>query len=141
MADRDPEQRAENAKAMQDRRDAVRALVDAGLGLLVSSSGGYYLTPGFSMHVEFECLTDAGLTPAEILQGATLNAALCVGREKEWGSLQVGLVADLVLLEADPLDDLRNAQRIIAVVRRGRIYEREEIQSRLDALVSGYRKR
>ena len=121
---------------MRSLRTAVRGLADAGVGMLVSSSGGYFLVPGYSMFVEFDCLTDAGLTPAEILTCATVNAARSVGEEDEWGSIIPGLAADLVLLDANPLEDIDNAQRIAAVVRRGEVFDREELDRMLRSITA-----
>jgi imidazolonepropionase-like amidohydrolase len=83
------------------------------------------------MHVEFRCLTDAGLSQQQILQAATYNAARSLGQENEWGSIRPGLVADMVLLEANPLSDIRNAERIAAVVRRGVLHDRADLDRRL----------
>jgi imidazolonepropionase-like amidohydrolase len=115
----DEEVLADRARRVEALRGCVRALRDAGVGLLVGSSGGYFLVPGYSLFVEARCLSDAGLRPEEILRGATLSAARSVGAEDEWGSIRPGLAADLVLLDANPLEDVRNLERVRAVVRRG----------------------
>ncbi len=132
-ASADPERFEAN---MQTRYDATRELARAGVGMLVSSSGGSFLAPGFSMFVEFDCLTEAGLEPAEILAAATINAARFVGAESEWGSVAPGKCADLVLLDGNPLEDIGNARRIAAVVRRGDIHERADLDRRLDDVVA-----
>jgi imidazolonepropionase-like amidohydrolase len=123
-ASADAETRARWSGSYRARELAVRAFADAGVGLLASASGGWFLVPGFSLHAELECLAGAGLTPAEILTAATANAARSVGKENEWGSVREGLAADLVLLDANPFEDVRNALRIAAVVRRGELYDR-----------------
>ena len=130
-ADVGPETRDEYARIMTASYAAVRALADAGVGLLVSPSGGWFLVPGFKMHVELRHLARAGLAPAEILEAATLNAARAAGAEDEWGSIGAGKAADLVLLAANPLDDVRHAERVVAVVRKGELYDREELDRRL----------
>lgn len=86
---------------------------------------------GLSVHEELEWLVAAGLTPAEALAAATTGPARFFGEEASAGSVAVGKRADLVLLEANPLDDIRNTRRIRAVVAGGRLYDR----AALDALL------
>ena len=69
-------------------------------------------------------MSAAGLAPMEILLSATRNAARLMGREGEVGQVRVGMLADLVILEADPLADIVNASRVAAVIRGGTVYER-----------------
>jgi imidazolonepropionase-like amidohydrolase len=80
------------------------------------------VVPGFGLHQEFDLLAQAGLTPLEILQMTTLNGAKFLGREKTMGSVAPGKVADLVLLDANPVADVGNLHRINAVIRRGTYY-------------------
>lgn len=86
---------------------------------------------GFRYHDELALLVRAGLTPAEVLRAATLDAARYAGVEADYGSVAIGKVADLVVLGADPLADIGNAQRIRAVLVGGRLYDRD----RRDALL------
>ena len=86
---------------------------------------------GLSVHEELEWFVAAGLTPAEALAAATVGPARFFGEEDLAGSVAVGKRADLVLLEANPLDDIRNTRRIRAVVAAGRLYDR----AALDALL------
>ena len=88
--------------------------------------------PGFAVHDELEELLKAGLTPAEALKTATWNGAEFLGRTSESGSVESGKLADLVLLDANPLNDIRNTRKIAAVVLNGRYIER----SALDQLLS-----
>ena len=87
--------------------------------------------PGFSLHDELAELVDAGLTPMEALQSATLNAALYLGMTDAFGTVEAGKIADLILLEANPLDDIRNTQRIAAVILNGQLIEKRELQKML----------
>lgn len=91
-----------------------------------------YVYPGFSLHDELQLLVEAGLTPFEALKTATVNPAIYLGREKELGTIAKGKFADLVLLDADPLADIRNTTKINAVILNGRLYDRKT----LDALLS-----
>jgi imidazolonepropionase-like amidohydrolase len=78
---------------------------------------------GASLHWELELLVRAGLTPLEVLRIATLDAAATVGAEDHLGSLQVGRLADIVLLDANPLEDIKNTQRIWRVIKDGWVFD------------------
>lgn len=100
----------------------VRQMKDAGVPVLAGTDAGNKGSePGDSLHRELGLLVEAGLTPMEALQSATRNAAMYLGKQKEWGTIEKGRVADLVLLDANPLEDIRNTRRIAAVVVRGRV--------------------
>jgi imidazolonepropionase-like amidohydrolase len=90
-----------------------------------------YCFPGFSLHDELALLVEAGLTPTEALEAATLNPARYFGTTKTMGLVKKGLVADCVLLSRDPLADIRNTTSIVAVVQGGRLYERAELDEML----------
>jgi hypothetical protein len=112
-----------------NRRDLewVGALHRAGVPLLAgtdTASWNPYTFPGFSLHDQLALLVQAGLTPMEALQTATLNPARFLGREKDLGAVRKGRLADLVLLDANPLQDIRNTRRIHAVVAAGRLLDR-----------------
>jgi imidazolonepropionase-like amidohydrolase len=112
----------------------VRLLNKAGILLLAGTDVGVPLqVPGISLHVELERLVEAGLTPLEALRTATLNPARVLDMTDSLGTVEVGKLADLVLLDADPLADIRNTQKICAVVANGRLYRRAE----LDQLLAG----
>lgn len=80
--------------------------------------------PGFGLHDELRLLVEAGLTPLQVLQSATLNPARFLGRTDDLGTVEAGKLADLVLLDANPLEDIGNTRRIRAVVVDGRLLER-----------------
>jgi imidazolonepropionase-like amidohydrolase len=112
---------------------AVRDLVAAGNRLLAGCDG---LVPGFCLADELEFMTRAGLSPLQALQAATINPARYFGRENTQGTIAIGKRADLVLLDADPLADIGNTRRIAAVVVRGRLIARTEI----DRLLAAHRR-
>ncbi len=91
-----------------------------------------YFFPGFSIHDELELLVEAGLTPMQALQAATRNAAEFSGRLNLLGTIEVGKIADLVLLDANPLTDIRNSTRISAVILTGRFRDREMLDAILE---------
>lgn len=106
----------------------ARLLNEAGVLLLAGTDVGIpALIPGISLHEELELLVEAGLTPLEALRTATLNPARVLGQADSLGSIEVGKLADLVLLDANPLADIRNTQRIRAVVADGRLYRRADL--------------
>ena len=79
--------------------------------------------PGYSLHSELEMLVMAGLAPIDALAAATIKPAQYFSLEEEMGSIDIGKRADMVLLEANPLDDIRNTKRINLVISKGRILE------------------
>jgi hypothetical protein len=92
--------------------------------------------PAFGLHRELELLVASGLTPMEALQCATRNPARYFGQPKEGGTLEIGKAADLVLLNADPLSDIRNTTQIESVVMRGRYYSREDLDAMLQRVAA-----
>ncbi|MBW3570078.1 MAG: amidohydrolase family protein [Gemmatimonadetes bacterium] len=100
----------------------------AGVGILAGTdaSDEAYVFAGSGLHDELALLVDAGLTPLQALQAATLNPARYLQAADTMGTVAAGRVADLVLLDANPLDDIRNTQRIFAVVHRGRLIDAAE---------------
>ena len=110
--------------------EAVREMVSRGNGFLAGCDG---LVPGFCLHDELEWMTKAGLSPLQALQTATINPAKLFGREATQGTIAVGTRADVILLEADPLTDIRNTRRINAVLVRGRLLARPDLDRMLTA--------
>jgi len=93
-----------------------------------------FLFPGTSLHEELvELVRQVGMTPYQVLQGATRQAAQAVGLQDSYGTVQAGKVADLVLLDGDPLASIENTRRIDAVVRAGRLLDRVALDKELDA--------
>jgi len=87
--------------------------------------------PGFSLHEDLAFLVQAGLTPMEALQAATRNPAEFLGHLDSQGTIAAGKNADLVLLDANPLDDIHNTQKIRAVVVRGKLLDRAALDQLL----------
>jgi hypothetical protein len=101
--------------------------------MLGTDSVDSYVFPGFAVHDELQELVKAGLTPAEALKVATWNGAEFLGRTSESGSLETGKLADLIVLDANPLDDIRNTEKIGAVVLNGRYMDRSALDQLLRA--------
>jgi membrane dipeptidase len=113
----------------------VKDMHRARVGILAGSDFGAqeYSFAGFGLHDELRLFVEAGMTPMEALQSATLNAARFLGMTDATGTVEIGKLADLVLLDANPLDDIRNTQRISAVVLNGRLFPKAELQQLLAA--------
>jgi imidazolonepropionase-like amidohydrolase len=116
----------------------VARLKKAGVPFLAGTDtpAGVGIVPGWSLHRELERFVAAGFTPLEALQTATILPARFLGKESVFGSVERGKIADLVLLDADPTLDVRNTQRIAAVVANGRVLARGE----LDGILAGVEK-
>jgi imidazolonepropionase-like amidohydrolase len=91
-----------------------------------------FVYPGFSLHQELELLVRSGLTPLEALRTATYNPADFLGALDSLGTIARGKIADLDLLDANPLTDIRNTRRISAVVANGRVYDRTALNALLN---------
>jgi imidazolonepropionase-like amidohydrolase len=96
--------------------------------------GAPLITPGSSLHRELALLHDAGLRPYEVLRAATAAPAAFLGKADEFGTIQVGQRADLLLLEQDPLASLATLREPLAVMVRGHWLAREQLDAMLAAL-------
>ncbi len=107
----------------------VGSMHSAGVPFLAGTDAapGIYIMPGFSLHDELANFVEAGFTPMESLQTATSNPAKFLGMESTLGSIESGKTADLVLLSANPLDDIHNTRKISAVVVSGRLFGRKDL--------------
>ncbi len=125
--------------AAKRRGDTVRlkltkALHHAGARLLVGTDTPHpFVVPGFSVHEELSNFVEAGLSPYGALKAATVDAAEFVGAAGEFGVVKSGARADLILVEGNPLEDVKNASRIVGVMVRGHWLSREALQRSLDA--------
>jgi len=102
----------------------LRTLIDAGITVVMGTDAGNIGTlHGPSIHREFALMKESGLTPAEILRSATWDAARALGTVGDTGAVAPGMRADLVLLDANPLEDIANLQRVHRVLKDGVIYD------------------
>lgn len=114
----------------------------AGINIMAGTdaNGGLAgLVPGISLHSELALLVKAGFTPLEALRAATLAPARFLKRESITGSIAVGKTADLVLLEANPLENIRHTEKINAVIVGGRLHDRSTIDGMLAGLAAAAR--
>ena len=104
----------------------------AGVSLLVGSDSlDPFVFPGDSLHRELEEFVRAGFTPVEAIQAATLGAAQFLGQEKGLGTVEAGKAADLVLLNGNPLENITNTRKIVAVIRNGQYLDRDTLDRML----------
>ena len=119
---------ADREKFVQAELKMVGDMYRAGVPILAGTdtAAGVRVYPGFSLHDELELLVKAGLSPMAALQSATLNAGKYLGLA-DTGTVEVGKRADLVLLDADPLENIRNTRKIESVVLAGRYFSRTDL--------------
>jgi imidazolonepropionase-like amidohydrolase len=130
-----PKVRARLVRQYQFMRALTVSFARAGVPLAVGTDCNVAgAAPGFSFHEEMQTLVDAGLTPAEVLRMATLNGAVALRLGDQLGSVAVGKMADLVLLEANPVSDIRNTRRIGGVMVRGRWMPAPELKAGVDLM-------
>jgi imidazolonepropionase-like amidohydrolase len=120
-----PEERSRTERAVRGMRATVAKLARAGV-TLGTGTDIWQLPTG--VHMELEELVAAGLSPAEAIRAGTSSAARIIGAEQVLGSIEQGKLADLVILDADPLADIRNTRRIATVIRDGRVIDRAAIR-------------
>jgi imidazolonepropionase-like amidohydrolase len=131
----DPKVRAERFRRLIA---IVAGMHRAGVPLLAGSDiGNPFVFPGFSLHDELELFVQAGLTPLEALQAATLNPARYLGLTGSLATIEEGKLADLVLLDANPLEDIGHTRRIAAVVTNGRYLPRDVLETMLADVEAG----
>jgi imidazolonepropionase-like amidohydrolase len=128
---------ATRRRFVEKELEVVRAMHEAGVPFLAGTdtAAGVYVFPGFSLHDELENFVRAGFTPLEALQTATLRPAQFLAMEDRLGRVEQGQLADLVLLDANPLDDIGGTRRIRAVVAGGRFLSRADLDAMLCRVV------
>ena len=132
LADTSRTAAAQTQRALSASREDVRAFAAAGVRMLAGTDAGSVLVyPGASLHDELSMLVDAGLTPQQALWSATAGPAQFARLDSIVGRIAAGQVADLVVLDANPLRDIRNTRRIHAVVQAGRVHGRAALDSLL----------
>lgn len=109
---------------LQHARANARRLSEAGIPVLAGTDTGVTgVLLGVSSQMELVLLVEAGLTPAGALRAATMSPARALGRDRDLGTLEPGKLADLVILDADPLTDIRNIVKVSRVIKGGNLYE------------------
>jgi imidazolonepropionase-like amidohydrolase len=124
---------ATRKRFVENELEVVNAMHRADIPFLAGTDTppGVYIFPGFSLHEELQRFVAAGFTPLEALQTATLNPAKFLGLDDRLGTIEKGKLADLVLLDANPLEDIANTERIAGVVANGRYFSRADLDRML----------
>jgi len=111
----------------------IGAMFHAGVPMMAGTVAmNPWCFPGFSLHDELALMVESGLTPLAALQAATINPAKFMGRSAELGTVEARKGADLVLLGADPLADIRNTTQIEAVWLKGKYYDKAALAKMLE---------
>ena len=117
------------------RRQLISALHEAGAPILLGADAPQILNvPGDAVHHELEIYVASGLSPADALATGTVNVARYLNQQDRFGCLEAGCVADLVLLNANPLEDISNIRQIEGVMRAGRWFDREALDGLLEEI-------
>jgi imidazolonepropionase-like amidohydrolase len=127
---------ARRQRYVEVRNRIVKAIVDSGGKVMAGSDApDWFMSPGWTLHRELATFVEAGLTPYQALQTATVNPAQFLNAGAEWGTIEPGKRADLVLLTANPLEDIRNTTRIAGVSIGGRWMPRSELDGFVEAAI------
>lgn len=125
------------AREVALRNRLLKAMNDEGVLILMGTDAPQvFSVPGFSLYRELPVMVEAGMTPYEVLRSGTVNVAQFLGIADEAGTVAAGMRADLVLLVANPLDDIRNIERNAGVMIDGRWLSADMIRERLDAIAA-----
>jgi imidazolonepropionase-like amidohydrolase len=137
-----PAEWAKRRESIRKEKALLGKMQKAGVGVLAGTDDANpYSFVGFGIHDELVMLVDAGLSPIEALRAATLNPAKFFNKLDSLGTIEEGKLADLVLLDADPLGDIRNTARIDAVVADGRYFPKEALRQILAEVAAASEKR
>lgn len=119
----DPEALRPRLEVHEKQIELVRMMHKAGVSMMAGSDfSDWALVPGVDLHNELALLVEAGFSPMEALQAATLNPAKFLGKTDAFGTIEAGRAADLTLLDANPLEDISHTRKINAVVLDGKFY-------------------
>ncbi|HDZ04683.1 amidohydrolase family protein [Maribacter sp.] len=122
-----------NRKKFELQLSLLRAFEEAGVKMIVGTDfPNPYCYPGFSLHDEMQLMVNAGMTNATTLKSATYNPALFMKKQDEFGTVEVGKTASLVLLDGNPLENIGNTKRISSIFLRGRYLDREKLDKLLE---------
>jgi amidohydrolase family protein len=136
IKDLDTDPVADRRRFVQKELDLALAMHRAGVRFMAGTdtAAAVAVLPGFSLHTELEYFVEAGLTPQEALRTATLAPAEFLGRTADMGAVEKNRIADLILLDADPLADIRNTRKINAVILNGRLLTRADLDKMLEKI-------
>jgi len=123
-----PESLPLRQKIFRKQQELTGRLFHSGVSLLVGTDAPVaFCPPGFAIHQELGLLVEAGVTPAAALQAATLNNARTLHQDRSLGSIEAGKLADLVILDANPLAEIGNSRRIHRIIRGGKVCDQQAV--------------
>jgi imidazolonepropionase-like amidohydrolase len=133
---------ATRKKFIEKELEVVGMMHKAGVPFLAGTDtpAGVHIFPGYSLHEELQRFVAAGFTPLEALQTATINPARFFEIEDQAGTVEKGKFADLLLLAANPLEDIANTQKIAAVILNGRYLRRADLDKMLSRVETAARR-
>ena len=127
-------------QVIANRMRILKALHDGGAGILLGTdSTQRFNVPGFSVHRELKRMVDAGMTPFEVLKSGTHDAGIYFRNEDDFGTIAVGKRADMILVDANPLQDVSNFARRTGVMVRGTWLPESDLKARLEQIASSYK--
>jgi cytosine/adenosine deaminase-related metal-dependent hydrolase len=138
LKNRSPERLAAEKLLVRKYLEIIGGMQRAGVKLMTGSDFGAnpLLFPGWGIHDEMALLVKAGLTPMESIQAATRNPATFLGLDRSVGTLEKGKLADIVVLSANPLEDINNTRKVNAVIFQGRMFDRAELNRMLASVAA-----
>ena len=125
--------RSKNKTSFDTRLKNLRYIYHQGGKLLLSpDASGIYGVPGFGIHTEMQHFTMANISNYDILKAACYNLSKMLNKENEWGTIKVGAKSDLILLNANPLENIQNTEQIDGIVLNGQFYKKEFLLDKLN---------
>lgn len=119
---------AKRNRVWENLLTSVDAAHEAGVPIALGTDNGMpFVFPGYSVHEELELLVEAGLTPMEALVSATRRAAAMMGDEDTFGTVEAGKRADILILDANPLKNIRNTRTLEVVIKEGKVIDRPSL--------------
>jgi len=130
-----PELRQAGIDGFEQRKRFIAMCARAGVHIIAGTDGAGWgtLLPGFGLQHELHLLVHSGLTPLQAIQAATLNSAQALGKERELGQIAAGFLADIVIVQGDPLEDIGNVAKISLVMKEGQSYHPADLAKDLAA--------
>jgi hypothetical protein len=132
------EEARQNRKALNTFfKTLTKSLSDADVKLLAGSDSGAfnsYIYPGISLHKELEAMATSGISNLKVLQNSAYNGAHFLKKESDYGTIEIGKISDLVILNKNPIEDIKNTREIHFVIKGNEVYNPEKIAEELDCL-------
>lgn len=139
-ASKDDAKSIDTRHKVYEKTKAILPIVHkAGVKIIAGTDAGYlnsFVYPGIGLHQELAIFVEAGLTPLEALQTATVNGPAFLGKSARYGDISPGNFADLVILDENPLLDIRATQHIHAVILKGKVFNRQSIDQLLASVMA-----